>query len=179
MRHALVPLVLLALAACERGPEAGGNGAGDNEAGGIAIGAGEGNEAVTIRGDGDKLAIQTPGFSAQLNMPGLPFAPDKMDIDGMRIAAGTRMSGMRVLADDRPGAESGTVRMRFTSDQPPAALAAWYKGEAAKAGYRVGEDKGPAGFTATKTEGAKQTRFALDLHAQGAGSAGSVAITGR
>jgi hypothetical protein len=99
-----------------------------------------------------------------------------MDLDGIKLAPDTKIGGMNVDAQDKgvAGDSSGTVRMRFTNPQPPAAVIDHYAKSAVDAGY--GEVARTTGSLSAKKE---DKSFALAISPDGAGSKGTITIMGK
>jgi hypothetical protein len=168
MRFQLVP-VLLALAACgHREAPA------DTRSATVAFADGG-------AGNAQSLAIQVPGFSAKLDVPGLSLGPSAFDLDGIPLAPGTRVTGMKITgaAGDGSGGEGhGAVDAGFTAPQSPAALLAYYRDRARAGGWTEVPPAAGQQFAATKAKDRGQERFALVIGAAGAGSTGRLLVAG-
>lgn len=135
------------------------------------------NVHVAMNGTGaDKVSIKAPGFSADVALPNLDLA-GKMDLDGIRIAPTSKVTGMDAFADDKAGSDAGSdkghARLSFTDSGSPAALVAYYKDAATKAGYG---EIAATGDTLAARKGS--TDFALSVHPDGGGSKGTIVVTG-
>jgi hypothetical protein len=69
------------------------------------------------------VAIDTSGFKANIEIPGIEFDGSKMDIDGVKLPTGSAIKGMRVNATDKDGQERGSVVFDFASPLAPVAVA--------------------------------------------------------
>ena len=131
--------------------------------------------------DGDKtvsgLNIDTDKFKANLEIPGLTFGADDMDMDGMKLYPGSKVRGIRVKASKHDGDEKGVVTMDFTSPAAPAAVVAHMTAEAKKAGFTV-SGVTPAGLSGIKVEDKDTNRFTVTLNASGDATAGQLEMSG-
>jgi hypothetical protein len=155
-----------------------------NETAAISFGGdADGNGAGDMSGDGSKtVSVDVPGFSAKVAVPDLDIGGKDTDIDGIKLYPGTKMNGVNVLANagDGSGGESqGKVVMAFSAPIPPDQLLGYYKGEAAKAGWKEEPAPGGSQFAATKIdEKGKSTHLTLNLAGAGTGSTGKFQILG-
>ncbi len=123
------------------------------------------------------LDIDTDKFKANIEIPGMTFGSDHMDMDGMKLYPGSTVKGMHVKATDRDGDSRGTVTMDFTSPAAPAAVADHMKAQAEKAGFTV-SGVSAAGMTGTKAEDKDTNRFTLTLNPNGDATVGQMVMTG-
>lgn len=123
------------------------------------------------------LDIDTDGFKAKLEIPGLTFGGDHMDIDGMKHYPGTKVRGVRVNATDRGSDEKGSVTMDFTSPATPAVVSTYMAEQARKAGYAL-TDVSTAGFTGIKREDDDSNRLTIALKADGVATSGLMTMAG-
>lgn len=121
--------------------------------------------------------IDTDKFKANLEIPGMTFGGDDMDLDGMKLYPGSRVKGMHVKASDRDGDKRGTVTMDFTSPAAPAAVADHMKTQATKAGFTV-SGVSAAGLSGTKADGEKTNSFTVTLNPNDDATVGQMVITG-
>jgi hypothetical protein len=131
------------------------------------------DDGKTISG----LNIDTDKFKANLEIPGMSFGADDMDMDGMKLYPGSRVKGVRVKASDRDGDKHGTVTMDFTSPAAPAAVADHMGAQAKKAGFTV-SGASAAGLTGTKAEDKEANSFTVTLSASGDATVGQMVMTG-
>ena len=134
---------------------------------------GDADDGKTISG----LNIDTDKFKANLEIPGLSFGGDDMDMDGMKLYPGSKVRGIRVKATKRDGDAKGAVTMDFTSPAAPAVIAAHMTEQAKKAGFTLA-DVTAAGFSGTKADGKDTNRFTVALTANGTATAGQLTMTG-
>lgn len=144
-----------------------------------ACGSRDKEATATATRDGKSVSgldIDTDGFKANVEIPGLTFGSDSMDLGGMKLYPGSKVRGMRVKATDRDGTKNGSVTVDFTSPAAPAAVSEHLAREAEKAGFTV-SGVSPAGLTGTKREDGKDDVFAFALTADGAQTAGQLTMT--
>jgi len=170
MRKAVLGLSvpLLMLGACEMKVDT--DGAAKNSAS-VDVTA-DGNVAISDGADG--VSISVPGFEGKMKIPGMALGGENMDIDGMKLYPGTKLSGINVT--DQSGAGQGVVEMRFTSPATPDKVAAYYAAAAPKSDFRdvvVTNGKQASKLTATKGDG---DTLAITIHPAPGGSAGTISI---
>ena len=68
------------------------------------------------------LKIDTDGFKASLDIPGMSLGGKDFDISGMKLYPGSQVHGMKVAAHDKDGDKHGTVTVSFTSPATPEAV---------------------------------------------------------
>ncbi len=122
------------------------------------------------------LKIDSDKFKANIEVPGLSFGGDHMDMDGMKLYPGSRVKGVRVHAVDRPGAKSGEVVMDFTSPAAPAVVARHMADQARHAGFTLSSDT-PSSIVGTKAGDHGPDRFAVTLNPNGDATVGQVTLT--
>ena len=81
------------------------------------------------------IAIDAEGFKANIEIPGIEFNGDKMDLDGMMLPKGSMIKGMNINATDKGGREHGTVVFDFASPMTPDALATHLLEQAPKSSW--------------------------------------------
>lgn len=158
MMRKIVPAVILPimlLAGCEMKIDTDKAGNAQAEDGGatVQIGA-DGNVAVSAADGADGLGVSVPGFAAKVKIPGLELGGENMEIDGMKLYPGTKLS--RIDVTDRKGPANGVVDMRFTSPASPDKVAAYYAAAAREQDYtaiKVGNATGTATLSARNPEG--------------------------
>lgn len=161
----LIPLLavppLLALTACHGHVDVGDGNAAD------------GNVQVAMGGaDPNRVAIRAPGFSADVSVP-MPNLGGHVDFDGIKLAPTSKVNGLTASADDSGDRDQGRAVMRFSDSGSPAAVIAYYRAEANRAGFGGIVATGDA-LTARKGT----TGFALTVHPAAQGSTGTIAVTG-
>jgi hypothetical protein len=126
----------------------------------------------TKEGGGDHVSVNIPGFNASLNLPGLNIGKN-MDIDGIKLAPGTKVANMDVQGDDDKDGD-GTVKIAFTSADGTDKQLDYYRKALTDAGFRIDSDSGAAGLKASKDK----KQFALTLGPDAGGSKGMITIGG-
>ena len=139
-------------------------------------------KTVTVTTDGDKsmvsvggehgLKIDTDGFKAALDIPGMEFGGKHFDIDGMHLYPGSKVKGMKVKAHDADGDKSGTVTVTFTSPATPDAVLVHAAAQAKDQDYSVTR----SGLTLTGKKDDDKS-FVYTVVADGPGTAGTLTLT--
>lgn len=170
-RLMILPFVALALAAC-------GSNADDGTTGtDISIDAvtDEGNP-VKASSDGKtgEVAIDVPGFKANIAMPKVKLDADNFDIDGVKLYPGSKVTSMKI---DKPskGNDNANVRISFDAPASPDVVKTWFL-------EKLGDDDK---FTVTATAtgitgtGKDGDPFSLELQPAEAGhSNGTIIVSG-
>lgn len=134
---------------------------------------GEGNVAVSARAGAQGVSVSVPGFQAKVNIPGLELGSDHMDIDGMKLYPGTKVTSVNVNGKEGTG---GGVVMAFTSPGAPAQIAQYYADAARQHDFTdisVNNDNAKSTLTATKPDG---DRLTIALAPAGEGSSGRITV---
>lgn len=119
----LAPLALLLLAAC----------GGDGDGTAISINANDSDGAFTASASNSgEIAINAPGFNGKFKMPSIKLDAENFDINGVKLPAGSTISGM-----DIAGANSGGVNIKFDSPITPAAVRDWFAPKLAAEGFKL------------------------------------------
>ncbi|HMI17966.1 MAG TPA: hypothetical protein VK533_00340 [Sphingomonas sp.] len=171
MRKSLIlcSIPLLALAACHADVDV------------SDVGNGQDGDNVHIamqdkKDGGSDVSVNVPGFNANVSLPHINLA-GHMDLDGIKLAPNTKVSGLNVDAhDDDKGTNNGegVVRMAFTNTDGPAAVIDHYARSAADAGY------GDIARTGSSLSAKKDDKtFAVEIGPDGSGSKGTITITGK
>lgn len=148
---------LLVLAACDA--------AEDDPTGNVRLSLDEGG-----------ASLDAPGLDADVKLPGLSLGTDDIDIDGMRLYPGSKIASVNMAADEK--SDRGEVTIAFESPDPPAKLLAYYERAARDAGFTIGRptpDKAETLLSGTKGD---EKSFLLALRAAGAGTSGSIVVSG-
>ena len=135
--------------------------------------AGDDHSDATISG----LKIDSDKFKADLEIPGISFGGDHMDMDGMKLYPGSTVKGVRVHAVDRPGTKKGEVTMDFTSPAAPLKVAEHMAEQARKAGFTLTSNTA-ARVSGTKTDDGDVNTFDITLNSNGASTAGVMTMSG-
>ncbi len=126
----------------------------------------------TKDGGGDHVSVNIPGFNANLNLPGLNIGKN-MDIDGIKLAPGTKVANMDVQGDDDKDGD-GIVKIAFASADTADRQLDYYRKALTDAGFKIDSDQGAVGLKASKDK----KQFALTLGPDGGGSKGMITIGG-
>jgi hypothetical protein len=127
------------------------------------------------------LAIEVPGFSAKLDVPGLTLGAGNTGLDGIALQPGTRLTGLKIAgaAGDGSGGDAhGAVDMGFTAPARPEQVIAYYRDAARRGGWRELPPAGGQQFAATKPKDGGSEHLAIQVAADGAGSRGRFLVTG-
>lgn len=82
-----------------------------------------------------EISIDTKGFKANIEIPGIEFNGDKIDADGMMLPKGSVIKGMQIKAVERDGRDHSNVVFNFSSPMTPEALAAHLIEQAPKSSW--------------------------------------------
>lgn len=177
---AILPLALaLALAGCGKKADT----KVDTDTATISFGDLGNAEAGGNGGDGaQSVSLQTPGFAAKLNLPGLVLGSGSMNLDGIPFHPGTKIAGLKIsgAAGDGSGGEGhGAVEAGFTDPAPAEQLLAYYRDAARRGGWSETPPAAGQQFAATKNghDGTKTLAIQIGAGA-GGGSAGRFLVTG-
>ncbi len=132
--------------------------------------------------DGDNsvvsgLKIDTDKLKANLDIPGISFGGDHMDMDGMKLYPGSTVNGVRVHATDKPGDKQGSVVMAFTSPAALAAVAKHMADQATAAGFTLNSNT-TALVSGSKPDDDGTNRFSVTLAPKGGTTVGQLTMTG-
>jgi hypothetical protein len=175
MRKAMLGLTvvpLLLLGACEMKV---GKDEGAKDSASIKVDE-SGNVAISASDGADGVSVSVPGFEGKVKIPGMELGGDHMDIDGMKLFPGTKLSGINVTDQAGPGSGTGVVEMRFTSPAAPDKIAAYYAAAAPENDFtdvKVSQAKGASVVTALKNDG---DRLTITINPAAVGSAGTILI---
>jgi len=123
------------------------------------------------------LKIDTDKFKANLDIPGISFGGDHMNMDGMKLYPGSTVKGIRVHATDKPGEGHGEVVMAFTSPAAPATVAQRMANQAKAAGFTLTSNT-TALISGSKPDDDGTNRFSVTLAAKGDATVGQLTVTG-
>ena len=138
----------------------------------------DGNTSVVINGSDGQFSLDTSDFQAKLKLPKFAMDTGHMDIDGVKLYPGSKVDGVNVNAQDgKDGAkDEGKVTIGFASPDAPAKLLGYYRKAFADNGYTVAS--AAAGDMAVAASKAPDKAVRVALQPDGAGSKGTIVITG-
>ena len=161
----LLTALALPLAAC---------GSKEKEATSVTVDTAEARAATVAVGGSSGLKIDTDGFKASVEIPGMEMGGKDFDLDNMTLYPGSKVTGMAVTARDKDGDQSGGVKVTFFSPAAPDAVLAHAEKEADREGYAVGR----SGRGLTGGDG-RNKGIAYIVEAEGTGTRGTVTLTDR
>ena len=139
--------------------------------GGVEVSA-DGDKATVSVGGETGMKIETDGFKAALDIPGMDIGGKDFDIDGMKLYPGSVVKGMKVNATGKGDAKRGTVKVTFTSPAAPDAVLTHAEAEAKREGFTATRD----GLALTGSDG-KDKSIDVRVAAAGNGSTGTLTLT--
>ena len=163
-----VPLLLLA--ACEMKV---GKDDRDKDMASVKVGA-DGNVAITADEGADGVSLSVPGFEGKMKIPGMELSGDDMDIDGIKLYPGSKLSGINITDQKGPG--NGLVDMGFTSPATPDKVAAHFAAGARARDFtdiKVTNAGGKTTLTAKNPDG---DDFAITMQPVELGTSGRILI---
>ena len=166
MRLTLAAAALLALTAC---------GSKDKETSAVAVSVADTDKALASVGGERGFKIDTDGFKASFEVPGMEMGGKDFDIDGMTLPPGSKVNGMKVVANERDGKGSGKVTVTFTSPAAPAAVLDHAADTARQQGYAVQRAETTLNGTARKD--GEDKSFVYTVAAAGSGTTGTVVMS--
>lgn len=172
MRYLIfVPLLALSLAACGADADDGKPGTDIN----IDVVTDEGKPVkASSDGKSGEIAIDIPGFKANIAMPKIKLDADNFDLGKVKLYPGSAVSAMKV---ERAGkdAEYGTVTVHFDAPATPEVVKAWFLEKLTE------QDGFTVAATATNISGTNEDGepFALEVAPAADGhSSGTISISG-
>ena len=159
----LLAALALPLAAC---------GAKDEEKASAPVDTAEARAATVEVGGSSGLKIDTDGFKASVEIPGMEMGGKDFDLDDMTLYPGSKVTGMAITARDKDGDKSGVVKVTFFSPAAPDAVLAHAAKEASREGFTV--TRSGLGLTGS---GAEDKALAYLVTAEGAGTRGTVTLS--
>lgn len=163
MRTMLILAPALLLAAC------GSNDGGTDDGTQISIRGGDGNGFSANLGKDGKVAVDLPGFKANIDLPKVQLDAGDFKLNGVSLPQGSKITNMDVTGGD--GGEG--VRVNFTSPVGTAAVRDWFQGRLAAEGFTLKADGDALSGT---TEDGKA--FRLSTKAAGNGSESVITVGG-
>jgi hypothetical protein len=153
-------LVALPLAGCD-----------DKDGTSITFNATDDNGTMALADNGQtgQVAVNLPGFSGKLKLPKLHLDGNDIELNGVHLYPGSKVTGMNIDADH----DDGVVHIAFDSPADPATVRNWFQNKLTGVGFTLhAEGNGLAGTTDDKKP------FKLDLQPDGAGHAkGMIAVS--
>ena len=124
------------------------------------------------------LAIDTDGFKANIEIPGLQLAGRHMDIGGIKLYPGSTIRGMHIAANDKAGAKQHSVVFDFLSPGTLTEVVEHLTKQAKDACYAVqrAPDRGEAAVVEGRKGGSATDRFRVELKPLGTQTAGTATI---
>jgi predicted small secreted protein len=163
MRVLLILAPALLLAGC---------GSNDGTADGTQISFnGAGGNAVAGIGKDGRVAIDVPGFKANIDLPKIKLDAGDFDINGVSLPTGSTISSMNITGNNN---DDGGVRVAFASPVSAQAVRTWFDGKLAAKGVKL-TTKGN-GLTGTTDDG---KAFTLTTTDKGTGASESVLTVGK
>ncbi len=89
-------------------------------------------ESVQASADGNtgKVAVNLPGFKAEIDMPKIHLDTDDFEMNGAKLYPGSKISSVNVTAkDNKAGKDNGNVRLTFSAPADLATVKAWFAKE--------------------------------------------------
>ena len=137
----------------------------------VAVSRSDGASTVSVTGD-HGIKIDTDGFKAALDIPGMNIGGKDFDIDGMKLYPGSTVKGIAVRARETDGKKTGGATFTFTSPATPDAVLVHAEAQAKAADYTVTR----SGLTLRGTKDGESS-FVYTVAAAGAGTTGTVTMT--
>ncbi len=125
MRTILILAPALLLAAC------GSNG--NNDGTEISIKGADGNGFSANQGQDGKVAVDLPGFKANIDLPGIKLDAGDFKLNGVSLPEGSEVTKMDVSGNNGDGG----VRVNFTSPEGTAQVREWFQGRLAAEGFTL------------------------------------------
>lgn len=135
----------------------------------------DGNMVAGIDGNTGDLAINGGGFSGKIKLPKIHLDASDIDLNGVHLYPGSKVSGMNIDAHDhgQGSDDDGMVKISFESPARPDTVRAWFEEKLNGAGFHVKADG--TGLSGTTDE---KKPFTLDLTPVGSDHAKGVITIG-
>jgi len=128
--------------------------------------AAKSDENVSINADGSgQVAFDLPFAKGEVKLPGSIMAKGNLDIDGVKLMPGSKMTGFSLHGGDK----GSTVHMTFTAPQSPDEVRAYFLDEFKAKGLHA-QLSGDA-VTGTSKDGSPVT---IHVEQAGSGSQGTI-----
>jgi hypothetical protein len=154
-------LVLAPLAAC-----------GDKQGTSFTLNASDDgdNSTVVANGSSGEVSLNVPGFSGKIALPKVQLSGDDVDMNGVHLYPGSKVTAMNVDAKKN----SGAVHIGFDSPADPQTVRGWFRQKLTAANFTVRDD---ANGLSGKTNDGKP--FSMTLAHAGAGhTKGDLTVSG-
>lgn len=129
MRAALIAMpLLLALPACHIAKKPSEDKGAENGTS-ISVNAkSESGQDVRISADGEtgKVALNLPGFDANITIPKVVLKESNFDIDGVKLYPGATVSSVNVKADKSEGNDTAHVQIIYSAPAAPKPVRDWF-----------------------------------------------------
>lgn len=128
---------------------------------------------VQANADGNgKLALDLPGFKAEIAMPKIKLDSANFDMNGAKLYPGSTISALNITGD--AGKDNGGVQIKFEAPAPVDTVKQWFAKELAEtAGFTVDVDG--TGLKGSTDEGKP---FTLTLGEAGGATSGTLVFSG-
>ncbi|GAA4767482.1 hypothetical protein GCM10023219_11430 [Stakelama sediminis] len=132
-----------------------------------------GNATIaSVDGKTGKVSVKLPGFSGSLDLPKLHLDGSDVDIEGVHLYPGSKVTGVDVMAKDNP--DKGGAKIAFDSPASVDIVRQWFRGKFQNSGFSV--NAAGQGLSGTTKEGKAYT---LDLSGDGGDSTkGVLSVSG-
>lgn len=167
---ALAGLTMFALlAACDKSGDAG-----NGTAISIQGKTDEGENASASANPDGRVKIDLPGFKADVNLPTISLDAENMDIGGVKLYPGSKVTAVNILGDGKADSDHDKVVIVFDAPTDATALKAWFTEKMADEKFAVAAT---ANGLSGKTD--EDEPFTLDFTPGAAGhTTGTFTITG-
>jgi len=161
MRRAFLLAPALLLAAC-------GSNGGGNEGTQISIKGEDGNGFSAALGKDGKVAVDLPGFKANIDLPSIQLDANDFKLNGVSLPNGSKITSMNVAGKN--GGDGG-VEVHFSTPGPVTGVREWFEGRLKSEGFSLKADGD--GLSGTTEDG---KAFRLTSKAAGQGSASVITV---
>jgi len=118
------------------------------------------------------LSIDADDFKANLEIPGMSFGSNHLDLDGMKLFPGSTVKGMHVRATDRGSNQRGQMVLNYSSPAAPLVVAQHMADQARKAGFTLTANT-TALVSGTKRDDDASKDFSMTLAPAASATSGS------
>ncbi len=128
-----------------------------------------GTVKATADGKTGDVSIDAPGFKAAISLPKIQLDANDVDISGVELFPGSKISGMSIFAGDSKAKGSGNLRVAFDAPADVTTVQSWFDKEMKKHGFTLAA--GSSGLTGTTVDG---DPFSLELKPGASGHSNGV-----